>query len=274
VWGTTSGVVQDSLFLGRDRVGSFAVSSDGKRLAYSTPDPSGRVVLHVASLDRRVVDEVNSNAPLQPIDWIEGDRRLIVELSRSDGTIREAVVSWSQGVASVDTTEAPFESESADGTLRCMATSSVELWRRAAPATRIRLQDGNSDGCRISPDGRRAVWWSRGSIYVAPTDSSGARSRVQVASGGPGELAWNRDGTKIYYRNADQWYAITPGTGGMEAKQQLLFRGHFLQARISWGLGPDGRLLLLAGPNPPPANRLNVLTNFPAYVKQRLRAAP
>jgi hypothetical protein len=37
-------------------------------------------------------------------------------------------------------------------------------------------------------------------------------------------------------------------------------------------MGPDGRLLLLQGVAPVHATRLNVITNFPRYLEQKLAA--
>jgi serine/threonine-protein kinase len=269
---TPDGVTRDSVFVPRDAVGSFALSSDGKRLAYNTSSSDGRPRLSIVAIDRKVVDEVKTDIVLEPSDWMENDRALIVVVHRRDGTRRHGVIAWRGGVASLDTSEKSFENVSTDGSVRCESAENIDMWRKDAPAAVTRLQNGRGQWCRFSPNGRYLSWVSGGSVFVAPTDSDGARDRVQVATDGADEPRWSADGKFIYYRNAHRWYAVNAPTPGAPPSQpRLVFQGHFLQALASWAVGSDGRFLLLAGQNPPPVKALNVITNFPAFVERRLR---
>lgn len=75
--------------------------------------------------------------------------------------------------------------------------------------------------------------------------------------------------------DANRWFVVSaaPGPEGTGAPPRLLLRGAFNQALSSWDLGPDGRFLLLEGLPPMRATHLNVITNFPRYVEEKLRGA-
>jgi hypothetical protein len=111
-------------------------------------------------------------------------------------------------------------------------------------------------------------------LYVTQADSDAARKRVQLSSDGADEPRWSVDGKSIYFRNANRWYAVSPpGSDGKVPTPRLLFHGHFLQAYSSWAIGPDGRFLMLIGPDEKPARALRVMTNFPAFVRRKLGLA-
>jgi serine/threonine protein kinase len=274
VWVSQAGAIRDSLFLPRDRIRSFAVTSDGRRLAYNTRSPAGGNLLHVVSIDTRVIDVVPTPVGLDPLDWFDSDRRLLAMLHRPDGSVRIAVVTWPQGSAVIDTSETEFDAESDDGTRRCLGRrrASLEFWMSATPGRRSMLP-GPASWCRFSPDGQHLAWIAGQSLYVARSDSSAARSRIQLAADGADEPRWSADGKSLYFRNANRWYVVPrPGTDGRVTSPRLLFQGHFLQAYSSWSLRRDGSFLVLVGPDELPARSLNVMTNFPTFVRQRLDA--
>ena len=276
VWVTRDGVVRDTLFVGPTPVWSYALSADGHRVAYTARSPTGAPLFYVASIDRRVVDELKTTVELLPLNWIDHDRKLVAELVRHDGSSRMGVVTWRDGTVSIDTSEAPFENESPDGSRRClsMGNNGVDVWKTAAPSQRTRLQQGPGDYCRFSPDGHRLVWGGAG-LFVAQTDSDGARTRTQLVKDKGDEAQWTADGKQVVYRDGNRWFSVdAPATpAAIPAAPRLLARGHFLQADASWAMAADGRLLLLAGHEEPPVRQLQVLTNFPAFVEQKLRGA-
>ena len=278
-WIMRDGTRRDSLFLDREVIRSFALSSDDNRLAFSASLPAGGVRLRIASIDRKVVDEVRTDVQMDPINWIDRDRKLVVLLLRPGSLPHPAVVRWTNGVAVVDTSGDPFEHESADGSRRCLARASgnVDVWPTADPSQRTRVQQGAGSWCRFSPDGRRLTWVADldGSLYVAQADSTGPRTRVKLAAEGADEPRWSPDGTQLIYRSAHRWYVVDVPASGAAATgpPRLLFDGHFLQANASWAMASDGRFLILAGPREVPARQIQVLTHFPVYVEQRLRAA-
>ena len=275
VWVTRGGAIGDSLFLPREHMRSFALTSDGRRLAYNTTSPTDGNVLYVVSIDTKVIDVARTDVALDPLDWIDGDQRLLVQLHRRDATSRIAVVAWKQGNVVVDTSEAEFDGQSADGTQRCWGRrrNFLDIWKTATPTSRVQLPWGGA-WCRFSPDGRRVAWIFGKSLYVASTDSAAARTRVQLAGDGADEPRWSADGKSIYFRNANRWYVVAvPSPDGKVQPPRLLFQGHFLQAYASWALGPDGRFLTLIGPEEPPARNLRVMTHFPEFVRRKLGVA-
>jgi len=279
VWTTADGVIRDSLFLPRTLVTSYSLSADGNRLAFSTVSPNGGPLLYVATLDRKVVQEVKTKLPAEPLNWIDHGRKLVVAMFNANAVVRIAVVKWRDGTAAVDTSEAPFDNESPDGSQRCSAANKgdVELWNTSEPTRKTRVHEGDSGWCRFSPDGTRLVWvGDSGGLYIAGTGPDAAQTQVQLATEGrPDEPQWSADGKRIFYRDANRWYVVDAPSSGTTATTppRLLFQGHFLQALASWALAPDGRFLLLAGQDGAPARRIEVLTHFPDFVEQKLRAA-
>jgi hypothetical protein len=57
--------------------------------------------------------------------------------------------------------------------------------------------------------------------------------------------------------------------GANVAPPRLLFRGHYLQANVSWDLGPDGRALVLQGLPPARINTLRVVTDLPSLLEAK-----
>ena len=152
---------------------------------------------------------------------------------------------------------------------------SGRMWPAAAPRDSIRF-DVSGHWCRFSPDGHRIAWVTQNEgLFVAPVEAGTQRSRRKVALAGADEPYWSPDGRELYYRDANRWFAVSaaPGPGGTVAPPRLLLRGSFSQAAASWALGPDGRFLLLDGPAPMRATHLNVITNFPRFVEEKLRGA-
>ena len=108
---------------------------------------------------------------------------------------------------------------------------------------------------------------------VAPTTRAAATLRRKVAAPGAEEARWSRDGRELIYRNGNRWLAVPsqPAAGGKLTPPRLVHQGTYAQAHASWDLAPDGRLLLLQGEPSTRTTHLNVLTNFPRYVREKLR---
>ena len=108
---------------------------------------------------------------------------------------------------------------------------------------------------------------------VAPTTRAAAALRHRVAPAGANEARWSRDGREMIYRHGNRWFAVPsqPALDGTLTPPRLVLRGTYSQAYASWDLAPDGKLLLLLAEPPPRTTHLNVLTNFPRYVREKLR---
>ncbi|HUQ82741.1 MAG TPA: protein kinase [Gemmatimonadaceae bacterium] len=289
VWVTREGRVVDTLFVAPAEVASYALSADGRQLAYSHVGTDGRTSLSVADLERRVVDPIPYPVALHPDDWVRGGRALSATLDHGEGNVRAALVTMNGARGVVDTVTWLLGDESRDGRFRCQSHvlggavgswSPVRWWRTEQPSDTVKLAEAGV-WCRFSPDGRFLAWngpvsdKGEGGIFVAATGGPNAGARVQVAPDDADEPRWTADGRKIVYRRATQWFEVPAPTPDLKpnGNPRLLFDGAYLQAWASWDMGPDGRLLLLQGVPPLHLTRLNVITNFRRYLEQKLAQA-
>ena len=278
VWVTQDGRVQDTLFVPAAEVGSYALSPDGRRLAYSTVRPNRGAELMIADLERRVVDRIDYPFRLDPVNWVRGGRVLSVLLSHPDLSGRGALVHLDDRAITVDSSLPRLQNESPDGATRCLESPNLlqapfgaKLFVQGmAPGGDSVQVDAVGDWCRFAPNSRMIAWSNSDGVFVAST-LAGARGRVLVGPGG-NEPRWSADGRQLLYRDGPEWYAVPAPTSDLKPTGQprLLFRGGFLQALASWDLGPDGRLLLLQGEAPVRLTHLHIITNLPRYLEQKL----
>jgi hypothetical protein len=137
--------------------------------------------------------------------------------------------------------------------------------------------DGQQNAeCSFSRDGRWLVWLSAGGgVYVLPTEARSAEARIKIAPDGFIEPRWMPDSRELYLRLRDSWYAVQiPRAGEQPSPPRKVFDGnaqHYLQANNwSYDVGPDGRLLVIQGGPPTRVTRLEVMTNFPEFVRAKL----
>ncbi len=269
VWVTRDGHVQDTVPTRATVVGSFALSPDGQRLAYATNSLADRV-LRIADLKRNVVDTAVFSPGLSPTRWIHGGRDLAGMVGIRDGKFLYSIVRLDGALMTQDRAATAIHSDSRDGKRACIDGL---FWSVATPADSVRF-DEQEEWCTFSPDGTRIAWVANGAIYMAPVSSTARESRRMLAQAGD-EPQWSENGKEIIYRQRNAWYVVStaPVNSGRTPTPTLLFRGAFEQAKASWALGPDGRLLVLQAPPASRVTHLNVITHFPEYVAQKLRSA-
>ena len=275
VWLDVKGVLRDTALRVSAVVSSYALSPDANRIAYSVIDGAGRVTLRVADLRRQVTDEVPFEGSLEPREWIRDGRALTAMLSRPNLPGKQVLVDFSGASVRVDTTTGVGD-ESRDGTMRCIdRRDTLLLSRTTHPATQVVVDPAGGFWCRFSPDGARVVYLTDAGMFVASTSGRVVDSRVQVAPAGADEGRWSEDGQTIYYRNANGWYRVDAPTADMRpgGPPKLLFTGRYLQAWASWDRARDGRYLMLQGAPPVRLRTLNVMTNFPTLLEEKLKAA-
>ena len=287
VWVGRNGAVQDTAFIPAMSLVSYALSPDGRRVAIDQATPTGSHQLLIADLERHSLDRVAYSLELEPTNWIRGGRALAVRVHRANGTVRGGLVTPGAAVP-VDTVAWGFINESANGAYRCRdnggagantmmmdsASAGIVVWKTAGPPDSLRVAERMGGWCRFSPDSRFVSWVNPEGLFVAATDPRLARSRVRVAPPGADEPRWSPDGKRLLYRQAMRWYEVqAPGAELKPAgAPRLLFQGNYLQAWASWELGPDERFLLLQGVAPIRLAHLNVITNFPRFLSERLGA--
>jgi eukaryotic-like serine/threonine-protein kinase len=283
VWVDAGGRVVDTLrFIAPAEVGSFALSADGRRLAYNTLASDGSSTLMVATLASQVIETIPLTGRVDPMRWFDHDSRLAVADYRLDGTIRGGIVSIDRQPAILDTTQSYVDSN--DGTLRCYSSfygdhnpPPARIVRLVAPHDSLVAPASGLD-CQFSPDGHYALWRSvaeDGPLVATRTDSLPIARQVRV---GPpeGEARWSPDGKSIGWRDAARWMKVSaPGPSLVAPSDpRVMFTGNYLQAYASWTWAPDGRFLLLAGEQPRQRTRLEVITNFGAYVREQVGRSP
>ena len=269
VWVRRDGRVTDTVPIRATVVSSFALSPDGQRLAYTTNLLADRV-LRIADLKRNVVDTAVFSPGFGPTRWIHGGRDLAGTHGIRDGKFVYSVVRIDGARMTQDRAATVMHGDSRDGKRACIDGL---FWSVATPADSVRF-DAQDEWCTFSPDGTQIAWVANGAIYVAPVSRTARESRRMLAQAGD-EPQWSANGREIIFRERNAWYAINAPAEitGRTPAPTLLFRGAFEQAKASWALGPDGRLLLLQAPPASRVTHLNVITNFPEYVAQKLRSA-
>jgi serine/threonine-protein kinase len=268
VWVEQGGRLRDTLKVPATRVSSFALSADGRRLAYSSNLPGGKSIIRVFDQARGVIDSAVFAKTLDVINWAADDE-LVARMSGGGG--RRLRVHVAGPAMTVDSSGADFQASSRDGRWRC---ADGRMWPANALADSIRYDNSNGHWCRFSPDGRMVAWDLNGNGFVAPVSPTAGAERRKIATGPLDEMRWSRDGRELVYRAGNKWFAVPsqPLPNGALATPRLVARGQFNQAEASWELAPDGRLLLLQGAPPMRATHLNVITNFPRYVEEKLRS--
>jgi hypothetical protein len=253
-------------------VNSYALSSDGNRLAYSITRPGNTSVIRIFDRRRNLLDSVSLPMDVAIGNWVDGETALSAMLPNAQANRFYAIIRGLDGKATVDSSGVQYYASSPDGRTRCAASGI--FFSAASPRDSVRF-DRQGNWCRFSRDGKNISWDDQASgLMVTTADANAAPARRRIAPMGANEARWSRDGRELIYRNGNQWFAVPaqPPAGGTLAPPRLVLKGTYNQAWASWDLAPDGRFLLLQGAPPARANHLNVITNFPRYVEAKLKA--
>ncbi|QJR37918.1 serine/threonine-protein kinase [Gemmatimonas groenlandica] len=257
-----NGTTIDTLPIPEGAVKSFALSPDGMKVAWSTP-ARWRKELMVYDIGRRVTETYVSDRPIMPVLWLHrGGDSLITSYSGNTSAVRLA------GRRVDQISAPPMFHESIDGKWRCRGGL---VWPAARLQDSVRLILSPTQ-CRFSYDVRSIVMKADDGLFVAPVAKLVPETVVRISAFGD-EPHWTGDSRSVLFRDGDRWYEVPMSASGSPlSPPKLLFTRFFNQANAtSWGLDEQGRMMMLQGPPLVRTTRINVITNFPRFVAEKLK---
>ncbi len=263
------------------------ISPDGKRLALSVGDESGRNVsildFEADSLNRLTFeDERSGSAAWSPDgEWLvfqsgqvggeSGIVRQPVDRSRpqerlTSTTTRQMALSWSPDGQVVAFTEAGRPGNWDIGIL--------PLEGEGEPEYIIATDDGECCA-QFSPDGKWLAYVSdelgRQNVYVSPFPEPNAKWLISEEEEGGAQPVWSPDGTELFYRIGDRTMVVSIQTRNQTlevGKPRLLFEGRYVSHSTPPGMQyydihPDGqRFLMLKEGTAQDQGQINVVLNW------------
>jgi len=244
----------------------FAVSPDGKRLAFDSTGSQGRGDLWIRDLTRGVTsrftfDPADETAPL----W-SPDGRGIVYTSRAKGPgdlyLKDAAGTKEPDVL-LATPEVKFASDWSPDGKYLLFTSQItdtgwDIWAMPMTGQRtpVALVKTKFDElfATFSPDGRYVAYMSSesGRMQVYVQEFPDARNKWQVSTDGGTEPFWRADGRELFYRSGERVMAVPVQTGETftVGTPVPLFKTRFAQVivRAHYRPTPDGQRFLVLAP--------------------------
>jgi eukaryotic-like serine/threonine-protein kinase len=215
---------------------------DGASITYSVPLPSEQAGLYTKSADGR--GDARQLLPLKRFHWLVG---------------------WTpQHVLAYGTMDEPVDGVSRSSILAVQGTG-----------TRYVVGPGDTWGGRLSPDGRRLVYYSLDSgyfeIYVTEFPDTGARWLIAEGT----DPAWSPDGSEIYYRSGSRLMAarIDLASGVRVLSRRVVFEPFMPPLYDDYAIHPNGRTLAVVRPVGDARGReiawvLNWLDELPRLTRQ------
>ncbi len=258
------------------------ISSDGKRIVFSTPQEE----VFVYDLDRNQFHQLASDSKNEFPVWTPDGKRVAFLANRSGSrNVWWTLADGSGGAEQL--TNSKYVNEpagfSADGrfllvTDQAPQTNRNILLLRVDPAAnKERIAEDyistaqDESAARFSPDGHWVVYYSNetgnSEIYVKPFPPT--QERWKISSGGGSEPVWSPTGNEIFYRNGDKMMSVevktTPGFSA--SAPRLLFEGnyrHGVTFRPDYDVSPDGKrfLMVRGSEQPPTAAQITFVPNW------------
>ena len=279
VWVERSGRIADSLPIPPGDYHNINVSSDGRRVAMASYQPTGERTISILDVDRGIFQELRLGVPVRFGTWWPGGHGAVITLRPGseggsvwripvDGTgSRDSL--FGQGWVINDVTR----DSSYFGIRRYDDSAGSYLMSRDGQKRDFL---GPGSGWPVfSPDDRWLAYVSPEGLKVAAVPFTGGAQRV--APRGADEPQWSPQGDELYYRDGPRWMAMTVSTSGelTVGKPRVLIEGRYLNVRDkSYDVGPDGRFLLLVGPPEETTRYLDVVTGFAAELRRLAPASP
>jgi len=288
VWADSSGRV-DSLPYPAQLYGTFDLAPHGNRIVTMVRPAASGTEIWVLDPDRSAsLKVVTQGIPSAPRWWPDGRHVVFTETSPrppyTPVTVRQLpgsagqrdtlVKGWSINEVSSDTTRLE-----ALGSRVIPFGFGVWLIPLTDPSKAVPVDTfPTAWGATFSRDGRWIAYTSNEAghyeIYVVSRDLHGERQKVSLAGGE--EPRWSPRGDELVYRWGQQWFAVSvPRVGKTEfGRPRLVLTGPFINvADRSHDVGPDGRHLVIMGPQEQTSGHLEVITNWLDEVR-RLSPVP
>ena len=264
---------------------AVALSPDGKRVAFSLPDPDlGTADIWIQDLTRGTRTRLTFGPTTESFPvWSPDGRRLVYTVTSRDDNlfIRPADGGPEENLISTEFDKLPTD-WSRDGRIivydqkgtTIKSRSGVYVLPLADPKQAHAFVDTefNERAGRLSPDGRWMLYTSddsgRDEIYVAPFPGPGGKWQVSV--GGAFTAWWSRGGSEILYISPDLTLnaVAVRGAGASFAAEtpRLLFR---IPRTTSGDVTADGqRFLMTVRATDDDDLPVTLVTNWPAVLKR------
>jgi serine/threonine protein kinase len=269
------GGVEESTNLPVQGYSQLRLSPDGRRLAMVVAGPTDS--LWIQDFPRSAMTRLTSSQQAMLPVWSPDGKRVFYGTGEGDHMVvvaRSADGSGPETRLVVD--HAPW-AISPDG--RWLATVCVrpetrsdicivEVGKDQTTPTAFVSSPFSEWGAAFSPDGRWLAYTSDASgqneVYVRPYPTGEGQRQVSTGGGGE-EPVWSHDGRELFYRNGTKWIGVKVQTTGEfdAAAPRVLFEGPYLNVPgLSYDVAPDGRFLVIRGPEEGQPTRLNIVLNW------------
>ncbi|HUE85952.1 MAG TPA: protein kinase [Vicinamibacterales bacterium] len=214
---------------------------DGASITYSVPLPNEQAGIYTRSADG------------------QGDPRPVLRLSRFHW-----LVGWTpQRILAFGQMDEPLDGVSRSSILMVQGTGSKYV-----------VGPGDTWGGRLSPDGRRLVYYTLDSgyfeIYVTEFPDTGARWLIAEGT----DPAWSPDGSEVYYRSGNRLMAarIDAASGVRVLSRRVAFEPFTPPLYDDYAIHPNGRTLAVVRPVGDARGReITWVLNWQEELRRRMR---
>jgi serine/threonine protein kinase/Tol biopolymer transport system component len=281
-----------------ERAGAFAISPDGRRLAFTRPLSEGSAptvwLMEASGATSRF--SFASGGATRPIWSADGEHIFFTSFDGERPILLRRAASAAEKEQSVGTVPSTADfaaignyyatdwtrdgrtaliSITAPATARDISAFAVETGR----LTPLFHGAAYEIQARFSPDNRWIAYASnetgRWEVFVEPVPPSGPR--WQVSADGGSQPVWRRDGKELFFLAPDAKLmvaSVSPGATFVHGRPQALFetvmRPTYAPYPANYDATPDGQRFLIAGVRPGTGPTISIVLNWQEELKSRV----